>query len=88
MSAVPECFRAFYPEDMQDVRAMENQETMREGEEFWQREDLKGSPGRKASQSCVPLAQKHMLLGPPWCPVVKTLPCNTEDVGLIPSSGN
>ena len=67
---------------------MENQETMREGEEFWQREDLKGSPGRKASQSCVPLAQKHMLLGPPWCPVVKTLPCNTEDVGLIPSSGN
>ena len=59
---------------------MENQERMQEG-------GSEGSPGRKASQSCVPVGQKHMLGDLPDGPVVKASPCNTEDLGLIPGQG-
>lgn len=43
---------------------MENQERMQEG-------GLEGSPGRKASQSCMPVGQKHMLGDLPDGPLVR-----------------
>ena len=53
-------------QDMQEVRAMEDQERMQEGRGGLAKRRSEGSPGRKASQSCVPVGQKHMPWGPPW----------------------